>query len=110
MPTFRIYLDAAAAEHSAALINEAWPQIQAAAVELFSVPQEVCKLSVIAVQNAPGNYPVNVDISFLIKPERTREKTEALCAATFDAVKNVTGLSPFVGASMREAEHFVFRK
>lgn len=110
MPTFRIWLDKSAASHSQNLIETAWPKMQAAAVELFAVPPAVCKLSLIAVENAPGNYPINVEISFLIKPERSREKTEALCAAVFDAVQSATQISPFVGASMREPEHFVFRK
>lgn len=110
MPTFRIYLDASAEQSRRPLIDTAWPKMQAAAMSLFEVPQAVCKLSVISVENAPGNYPINVEISFLIKPERTPEKTKALCAAVFNAVLDDTGVSPFVGASMREPELYVFQK
>lgn len=92
-------------------IHERWsqefgPGAQVAAV--FSVPQKGCKLPVIAERNAPGSCSVNVGISFLTKPERTRKESEALRAAAVQAVKTIIGLSPFVGTPMREAEQFVF--
>lgn len=81
-------------------IHERWsqefgPGAQVAAV--FSVPQKGCKLPVIAGRNAPGSCSVNVGISFLTKPERTRKESEALRAAAVQAVKTIIGLSPFVG-------------
>lgn len=110
MPTFRIYLDHSKADQSRVLIDQAWPVMRAAAMEAFDVPAGVCKLSVIRVENDPDTCPISVEISFLEKSGRTPEKTGLICDATFEAIRSLTGISPFVGASMRAPETFVFRK
>lgn len=84
MPNLKIFVDEALLPERRAALTQALGPIRALLCRELAVPPAACQLAVVPVIALPDQPPVNAELHILPRPERTRARVEALCAAALD--------------------------
>ena len=110
MPNLKIHIDQSLLEQVEGPIAALLAPLRGLLCQSLAVTPAACQLAVIAVRGLPDQPLVNVELAILPRPERTREKVTATCAAIQAMVAEAAGTHVAVRCSQLDPATYVALK
>ncbi|WFU12868.1 hypothetical protein QA646_28685 (plasmid) [Rhizobium sp. CB3090] len=110
MPNLKIFLDDSLPDECRSALREALSPIRDMLCRQLKVDRSACQFAILPVIAINGQPPINVELSILPKPDRSREVILGLCGELQRMVAEVSGTHVAVRASALDPETYVALK
>lgn len=110
MPNMKLYVDARIWAGAAGPLGAALPGLRETLCRLFAVEPVACQVAVLSVLGLEDQPQVNVELTMLPRPDRTREMVTAAAAVIRDEVAAALGTRVAVRIASLEAATYVALK
>lgn len=110
MPNVKIFVDESAYPALQPGFAALLPDLRAQLCTDFAVDPPACQLAVIPVLGLPDQPPINVELSILPRPERTRAAVTAAATRLRETIGAATGRHVAIRIALLDAESYVALK
>ena len=110
MPNVKIFVDSTEHRNCAGRLTEALPSIREMLCHDLRVDLSACQFAVIAVETMPDLPLVNVEISILRHPDRTRDHLLSVCHKLRDMVEEATRTHAAIRIASLDPDSYVALK
>jgi hypothetical protein len=110
MPNVNIHIDHGLLLKVGPAVDAALAPLRDLLCERFAVSAAACQLAVIAVRGLPDQPQVNLELSILPRPERTRDRVTAVCAEVQALMTQAAGMHVAVRCAQLDPETYVALK
>ncbi|PTX02347.1 hypothetical protein [Pararhodobacter aggregans] len=92
MPNIKLYVDMQRHPEARGQMPALMAELRDIVVQTLGVQKAACQLAAIEVAGLADQPPVNLEMSYLPAPARTRDRMEQVAGLLRDAVRQATGL------------------
>lgn len=110
MPNIKIYIDQSLPEQAHSAVRDALVPIRRMLCDALGVEKQACQVAILSVYAMDDLPRVNVEVSMLPKPDRTREKITRICTDLQEQVAAAAGSHTAVRALFLDADTYVALK
>ncbi len=110
MANVKLFVDHALLSCSDAGLDGLMAEMRTLLCVRLQVAEAACQLAVVGVTGLPDQPAVNVELSILPKPERTREMLTALCEALRERVVRATGARAAIRCAQLDGTSYIALK